>query len=75
MEQTNLALWLSACITDLLADIGWFAFQSRYPSVCVGFLNTVVWVVWLELKVHLVSQEGDASFIVRTFQSELYVVI
>ena len=48
-------------MTDLLADIGWLEFKSRYLSVCVGFLYTVVCLVWLGFVVHLVSKKGMLS--------------
>ena len=62
-------------MTDLFADIGWLEFQSKYLSVCVSFLYTVVCIVWLEFGVHLSVQESNTSFIVWTPHSELYVVI
>ena len=32
-----LALFIRALTTDLLADIGWLEFESKYWSVWVGF--------------------------------------
>ena len=58
MEHTILALCISACITDLSADVGLFEFQSRYLSLCVGYLYTVVQMVLLEFGEQLVSRKG-----------------
>ena len=47
----------------------------QIPVSMCSFLYMVVCIVWLELGVTLGVQEGDDSFIVSTFHSELYVVI
>ena len=56
MEHTILALWVSAWMTDLFADIGWLEFQSKYLKVW-DFLYTVVCIVLFEIGVHLVSKK------------------
>ena len=52
-----MALWVSACMTNFFTDTGWLDFQSINLSVCAGFLHTVMWMVWLELGVQLVSKK------------------
>ena len=66
---------MSACITDLFADIGWLEFQYRYLSVWVGFLYTEVCYNLLGSGVHFSIKLGDASFLVWVFHGELHVVI
>ena len=61
-------------MTDLIADIGWLEFQSKYLSVCQFSIHSGVYSVvgvWSALS----GQDGNASFIVWTLYGELYVVI
>ena len=62
-------------MTDLFADIGWLEFQSKYLSLCMDFLYTVVCIVWCGVLSALSVQGRNASFIFRTLHSELYMVI
>ena len=62
-------------MTGLFVDNWWLEFQSKYLSICVGFLHTVVCIVQFGFGVHLVSKKGILPSLSGHSIVNFYVVI